>query len=388
MPQQKPIQPLPFRYYFWPVVILALAGLLDSLYLAHSHYRVYMDMGYRSFCAISKAINCDTVSQSVYAILWGVPVPVWGVFGYGFILLLLAFAGRRDAQKKRIWPILYLVCLAYSIYSIGLAYISTFYIHSYCIMCIVSYAINFALLFYTWLIRRRFDSDSLIAGLRADFGYFQRRKTIILPVLAVVTFVFVALLSYFPRYWLFAPPALKADIPTGLTSDGHPWIGAENPELSITEFTDYQCFQCKKLHYFLRELIVRNPGKLRLVHRHFPMDHEFNPLVKEPFHNGSGAMAMLGVYAAAKNKFWEMNDALFETAGMKQDFGTQKLAEKTGIAPQELTRALSHPAVKNWLLKDIRDGLQLGITGTPGFVIKDEVYQGQIPPHLLKDFIQ
>ena len=64
----RPIQPLAYAYYFWPVVGLVIAGLLDSIYLSVSHHRVYTDIGYKSFCAISRAINCDTVSQSRYSI--------------------------------------------------------------------------------------------------------------------------------------------------------------------------------------------------------------------------------------------------------------------------------------------------------------------------------
>ena len=72
------IKPFPFPVYLCTVVMLAMAGLADAIYLAVSHYRVYTDIGYRSFCAISKAINCDTVSQSAFSIFLGVPVPVWG----------------------------------------------------------------------------------------------------------------------------------------------------------------------------------------------------------------------------------------------------------------------------------------------------------------------
>jgi uncharacterized membrane protein len=62
---QKNIKPLPFPVYIWTVATIALAGLVDAVYLAISHYRVYVDMGYKSFCAVSKAINCDTVSQAL-----------------------------------------------------------------------------------------------------------------------------------------------------------------------------------------------------------------------------------------------------------------------------------------------------------------------------------
>ena len=45
------------------------------------------------------------------------------------------------------------------------------------------------------------------------------------------------------------------------------------------EFTDYQCFQCRKMHYYLRKLVARYPDKIRITHCSFPMDQEFNPLL-------------------------------------------------------------------------------------------------------------
>ena len=50
----KQIKPLPYPIYFWTVAALALAGLAASVYLSVSHYRVYTDIGYKSFCAISR----------------------------------------------------------------------------------------------------------------------------------------------------------------------------------------------------------------------------------------------------------------------------------------------------------------------------------------------
>nr|CBX30216.1 hypothetical protein N47_D30250 [uncultured Desulfobacterium sp.] len=78
------MKPFPFPIYFGTIAFLLFAGLADSIYLSVHHYLVYTDIGYESFCAISKAINCDTVSQSPYSIFLGVPVAIWGVAGYFF----------------------------------------------------------------------------------------------------------------------------------------------------------------------------------------------------------------------------------------------------------------------------------------------------------------
>ena len=98
------------------------------------------------------------------------------------------------------------------------------------------------------------------------------------------------------------------------------------------------------MHLFLRRLIAAHPEKIKLIHHHYPMDHEFNNIiVPTPFHIGSGKMAMIGIYAAAKNKFWEMNDALYTIGQEKQPFNTRTLAKMTGFTPGELAAATRHP---------------------------------------------
>jgi uncharacterized membrane protein/protein-disulfide isomerase len=384
----KKIIPLPFPIYFWTILCLATAGLADSIYLSISHYRVYADIGYRSFCAISKAINCDTVSQSPYSIFLGLPVPIWGIFGYAFFLLFLLLAKNKDAVPKRIWTILFLVALVFSGYSVILALISTFIIHSYCIMCIVSYAISFLLLFYTWIIRKRFESGGIIKGLKGDLNFLLNKKSLSSALIGIFVIGFILVRTFCPVYWHLKAPQLSAHIPVGTTEDGHPWIGAEDPKLVITEYTDYQCFQCKKMHYFLRQLVEKYPDKIRLIHRHFPMDHQFNPIVKEPFHVGSGKMALLAIYAATRDKFWKMNDILFNRAGEKGSLNVKKLADEVGINFEDLGRSINDPTIRLKLQRDIWSGLKLNINGTPAFVINDKVYLAQIPPEIIKDALQ
>jgi len=382
--QGRVIKPLPYPIYFGTVALLTLGGLFDAVYLSISHYRVYTDMGYRSFCAISQAINCDTVSQSPYSIFLNVPVPVWGIIGYVLVLMLLPFAGCKQAKKKRIWPLLCLISLVFVIISIVLAWISSFEIHSYCIMCLVSYGINFLLLYYTWMILRRFGNDGLLAGLWRDLHFLMARKTQSLTAFVPFVAGLILVLIFFPVYWSFATPALSAYMPHGLTPDGHPWIGAAQPRLEIVEFTDYRCFQWNKMHFFLRQLMAQHPDRIRLIHRHFPMDHEVNPIVKQPLHVGSGKLAMLTIYAASQNKFWQLSDVLFKIARIRPEINIKELADATGLNSAGLRRALRSPKIRDILKADIKEALALGVNGTPSFLIDGKVYQGQVPPEIIK----
>ena len=382
--KQKVIRPLAFGVYFWTVVILAFAGLVDSVYLSISHYRIYNDVVYESFCAISHAINCDTVSQSPYAVFMHLPVPIWGTIGYVFFLLLLMITGTSPEREQRVWGIMLLVSVIYSTYSIILSIITIAYIHSYCIMCILVYAINFLLVYFCWLTRRRFDPQPVFVAIRSDLRYLWRRPKITTLTIAPFLGGVFLLWSFLPSYWNFQPSIWATSQPSGLTSDGHPWIGSEDPKLIITEFTDYLCFQCSKMNYHIRKLMVRYPGQIKVIHRHFPMDHTVNPIVQKPVHTGAGSLALLAIYAITEDKFWLTNDYLFANARFTSSIDLRSLADEIGLDYEKLSRSIKNDVFRRKLENDIKDGLRLGVKGTPTYLINGSIYHGQIPPKILQ----
>lgn len=382
----KKIRPLPFNVYYSAVVCLVIVGLLASAYLFYSHYRVYTDIAYESFCAISKSINCDTVSESAYSVIFDVPVPLWGILGYTMLLLCVVSAGFNQPRGVRTWAVIFWLAVGFSGVSVALVMVSTYLIGSYCILCIVTYAVNLLVAWFAWLIRRRFSDSVLIRDSIQDIQYILSRKRVALPALASLLAIGIACVLFFPRYWLPAPIQSMGDqkLSSGTTPEGFPWIGSRTSGLEIVMFSDYQCFQCRKVHHYLRQLISKSPDKVRLIQRHFPMDHEVNPSVKEPMHIGSGQLAMLAIQAAGKGKFWEINELLYGLGGESRKIDLRWLAEQTGMETADLVQASKNPGVTEKLKRDIREGLRLGIQGTPSFVIDGQLYSGNIPLDILK----
>ncbi len=378
---------LPYSFYYYPVLLFCLVGIFVTGYLAQSHYFNYTDATYSSFCAISRAINCDTVAQSPWSILWGLPVAIWGLFGYLLFFLLLIPLRKEDRTFFPVWNLLFFLALIFSSASLFFAYISSTKIHSYCILCIASYAINFALLFSTWLISRRFQNIPFFQNIIQLRHILFHTKSITWP-LFLFALIFAITIGFIPEYWELNSSGIPQNIARGVTENGHPWIGAENPVLVIEEFSDYQCFQCYKMQNTLRLLVGEHSDKIRLVHRHYPMDHEYNPMVvPTPFHIGAGKMAILAIYATEKGQFWEMNDALFELGRSKKSFNIKFLARKTQIPVNDLATALTDARLKRKLNFDILNGMKKRITATPSFVINNTVYVGSIPPGILQKAI-
>jgi uncharacterized membrane protein len=382
---KKNAAPLPFPCYFWTVAAISLAGLAAAAWLSVSHYRLFTDPAYRSFCAVSKSINCDTVSQSPYAVLWGVPVAVWGVLAYLCFLLLLSRGG--SAQHPRVWTLLFSAALGFSGYSLALAAVSTFVIGSYCILCIALYAVNLLLLFLSWIVRRRFNCGPFFRALGEDLRHLSPKRPLNALVIAVILAAFAGVKTVYPAYWLLNPAPMPAEIGTGVTPEGRPWLGADRPTLEIIEFADYQCFQCKKMYYHLRDLVAKHPEKIRLVHVHYPMDHEFNRMVKTPFHTGSGRLALVAIYAAAEGKFWAVHDLLYQWAGNRRENDLHELAAEVGLSADRLAEALEKRMFREQLLADIRLGMKHAVEGTPSYLIGGKLYQGAIPAEIFRGVV-
>jgi protein-disulfide isomerase/uncharacterized membrane protein len=384
---REPIRPLPFYTYYSTVLALSCIGLFISIYLSISHYRVHTDIGYQSFCALTKSINCDTVSQSPDSVFWNLPIAVWGVAGYVFYLILTLFSVLPSGERRRVWTLCFAVAFLFGIFSLIFAAVSAINIGSYCILCIGTYAVNLLLVYFTWIIRRRFLAGNFRPAFFADVRFIWTKRQLSLPVFALFGIGLVLTLAMFPAYWQLPMTATPTHAEIGITAEGHPWIGATRPLLEIIEFADYQCFQCKKMHHYLRELVARYPEKIRLVHRSFPMDHEVNFIVQDPFHIGSGKLSLLSIYAATVGKFWEMNDLLYQISRTGDAINSREIAAATGMDARELAAALKDPVLKKRLEMDIRDGIKLGILGTPSYVINGQVYQGIVPPEFISAVI-
>ena len=141
------------------------------------------------------------------------------------------------------------------------------------------------------------------------------------------------------------------------------------------------------MNFFLRQLIAKHPDKIRLIHRHFPMDDALNPLVGERYHVGSGIMALFAEYAKTEDKFWQMNDILFKMAGHVDYINIKELAEQTGLDYRKLAHATKNSVTRYKVKHDLAVGIKLGITGTPGYLIGGKVYLGQIPPEIISSVL-
>jgi uncharacterized membrane protein len=115
--------------YLKPVILaLSALGVMLSLYLTYIHF----SESRAAFCA--SGTDCDTVRQSGFSTILGVPVAAIGVLGYSVILIVALIA----IKKRTKWLLLYILALAGFVFSAYLTYLELFVIKAICMYCIFS----------------------------------------------------------------------------------------------------------------------------------------------------------------------------------------------------------------------------------------------------------
>lgn len=117
------------------IAIFSCAGMVVSAVSLQRHYA----RSATRFCEFGQQFNCDIVNRSEYSSVAGIPVAGIGVAGYGALLIMSAFAGRRRETPLRLL-IVAAVGLAFALY---LTYIEAYVLTTWCILCLSSLALIF-----------------------------------------------------------------------------------------------------------------------------------------------------------------------------------------------------------------------------------------------------
>jgi len=115
---------------------------------------------------------------------------------------------------------------------------------------------------------------------------------------------------------------------------------------------------------------------------------ELNPLVGKALYPGSGKLAIAAVYAATQDRFWQMNDLLYDLPPNMKSLNIKNLAEKSGVSFEGLSESLGNQLLYDKIGQDVNKGIKLGINGTPAYEINGEIFQGRIPLKMIKKILE
>jgi len=150
--------------------------------------------------------------------------------------------------------------------------------------------------------------------------------------------------------------------------------GRSDAKITIIEFSDFQCPFCARFYQETLPFIDREyiqTGKARLVYRDFPLD---------TIHKDAQKAAEAAQCAGEQGKFWEMHDKLFENQKALGPNHLKRYAKEIGLPMTSFNECLDSGKYAKEVQKDLRDGQEAGVSGTPSFFIgftgPDKTIQG------------
>ncbi len=156
-----------------------------------------------------------------------------------------------------------------------------------------------------------------------------------------------------------------------LFEDDASWVGG-NPDgdLTMVEFMDYRCGYCRKAAPEVSELI-ESDGNIRIIVKEFPILGD-QSVIASRF-----AIAVLQLEGDAAYK--AAHDALI---GFKGEIGQESLARiagDLGLEAAPILERMDSDAVTEVIARNHQLASRLQITGTPTFVMGDQMLRGYVP---------
>ena len=148
--------------------------------------------------------------------------------------------------------------------------------------------------------------------------------------------------------------------------DGKTILGNPDGDITIYEFSDYNCGYCKRAFNDVQDLISSD-GNIRVVIKEFPILSETSKQAAE-----------ISMAAAELGKFEEIHTALMTWQGRLDDSVFDQIIGDAGLNRDEINAIIAKGEIEE-KLNSIRQAAQaIQVSGTPGFVIGNAIIPGAI----------
>lgn len=153
--------------------------------------------------------------------------------------------------------------------------------------------------------------------------------------------------------------------------DGYSWVGG-NPDGDITlvEFMDYRCGFCRRAAPEVAKLL-ENDGNIRWIVKEFPILGDASLL--------SSRFAVATKQIAGDDAYKQVHDVLLEFGGDVTDVALRRIGDGLALDTDAILAHMDDPRVTEEIAATRALAQRLQISGTPTFVLGDELLRGFLP---------
>ena len=141
-----------------------------------------------------------------------------------------------------------------------------------------------------------------------------------------------------------------------ISTENQPSQGKLNAPVTVVMFTDFQCPACSGTHPVLKKVLAEFGDKVRFVVRDFPLVN---------IHENAFRAALAANAANAQGKFFEYTELLYKNQNALDTESLKKYARDAGLNQKQFDLDLESEKFADDVRKDLADGKNYGITGTP-----------------------
>jgi protein-disulfide isomerase len=178
----------------------------------------------------------------------------------------------------------------------------------------------------------------------------------------------------------FAPgsPSLSPDAQTMYDDPGSPVGGNPTGDVTIVEFFDYRCPHCQRAAPRMKSLLEKD-HYVRVVYKELPI---LGPA------SVFAARAALAARSQGEAMYFRFHDALMASGGGLGAEQVFRIAAQVGLDPDRLQNDIQDPGIDAALRRNRSLAASLDITGTPAYVIGDQVVSGAVSLNVLRTAVE
>jgi uncharacterized membrane protein len=117
------------------IVALSVLGLAISGY-SLAHHQSFVS---GAFCNINSSFSCDIVNRGPFSQIYGIPVALIGLVGYGFLLAAALMRLKRPSDPTLLTFLIVTATGGFG-FALYLSGIEAFVLKSWCVLCLTSQA--------------------------------------------------------------------------------------------------------------------------------------------------------------------------------------------------------------------------------------------------------
>ncbi len=156
-----------------------------------------------------------------------------------------------------------------------------------------------------------------------------------------------------------------------LFEDAKSFVGGNlEGDLTLVEFVDYRCGYCRKAHDEVAQLIEAD-GNIRFIVKEFPILGEASVV--------SSRFAVATKLVAGDEAYKAVSDALITLKSDVEESVLRALASSLSLDPDAILAKMESDEVTAVIAENRALGQRLNISGTPTFVMGDQILRGYMP---------